>query len=169
MEQFLAYEFRALHLRLVSNCKTHCCKYAVNSAMLPPNIPCPTVHTCQLCTACNQGTLLLNDIEALINYLIAQIDDDNIDMKNDISSMLKAAVLVFRPTIIDYISQQVQVYAQFAKIKEETSQLIDKRCGVWFDHKQKVLPGKHREGQVGYFGKRGMSLIGAMTVQHLTK
>lgn len=33
------------------------------------------------------------------------------------------------------------------------------------DRKQKVLPIRYRDSHVGYFGKRGMSLLGAMEVR----
>ena len=149
----MAYEFRALHLRLNSDCKKHCCRHALNSAVLPPTIPCPTLHACSVCTACNQGTLLLNDIDGLINHIRDQLDEDNIAMRNEMASMLKASIEVFRPTIVDYVAHQVRAYAKFAKIKEEISQFTNKRCGLWFDHKQKVLPAKFREGQVEYLVK----------------
>ena len=33
------------------------------------------------------------------------------------------------------------------------------------DHKQKVLQMRYREGQVEYFGKKGMSLLGMTEVR----
>ena len=37
------------------------------------------------------------------------------------------------------------------------------------DHKQKVQNMKYREGQVEYYGKKGMSVLGTMVVQWVTK
>ena len=49
------------------------------------------------------------------------------------------------------------------KLKEEMTK--DKSCIlIVLDHKQKILPMKYREGQIEYFGKKGMSLLGTMHV-----
>ena len=37
------------------------------------------------------------------------------------------------------------------------------------DHKQKILQMKYREGQVEYYGKKGMSMLGTMIVQWVTR
>ena len=37
---------------------------------------------------------------------------------------------------------------------------------VVLDHKQKVFPTKYREGQVEYFGKKGMYILGFVIVSH---
>ena len=36
---------------------------------------------------------------------------------------------------------------------------------IILDHKQKILSMKYREGQVEYYGKKGMSLLGSMIVE----
>ena len=36
---------------------------------------------------------------------------------------------------------------------------------IVIDHKQKVLQQRYREGQVEYYGKKGMSVLGVMIVQ----
>ena len=63
------------------------------------------------------------------------------------------------------MAHQVQSYAQFAKIKEETESFSTRHCGLWFDHKQKILPTVFCEDRIEYFGKRGMSLLGFMLIQ----
>ena len=67
------------------------------------------------------------------------------------------------------MAHQVRTFAQFAKIKEETRSFSTKRCGLWFDHKQKILPAIFREGQIEYLGKRGMSLLGFVLIEGTEK
>ena len=47
--------------------------------------------------------------------------------------------------------------------------ITNEKAGLWIDHKQKVLPMIYREGQVEYFGKKGMSLLGAMLVRRVER
>ena len=157
----MAYEFRAQHLKISHICKAHCCQYALNS-----DNQCQHDHTDSICPACDQGNLLLNDFESLLQHVRHQLSQD---MKIEITTMLSALTEIFRPTIAAYLAHQVRAYAQFSKIKEEKSKFTNKRCGLWFDHKQKVLPTKFREGQIEYFGKRGMSILGFMLVRLVTK
>ena len=44
------------------------------------------------------------------------------------------------------------------------SGLAEDECIVIWDYKMKVHPSFHREGQRGYFGKRGFSLLGALVL-----
>ena len=37
------------------------------------------------------------------------------------------------------------------------------------DHKQKILQMKYHEGQMEYYGKKGMSMLGTMIVQWVKK
>jgi hypothetical protein len=48
-------------------------------------------------------------------------------------------------------------------------ELSTEKALLVIDHKQKVLPMSYREGQVEYFGKRGMSLLGAMLVRRVVR
>lgn len=39
------------------------------------------------------------------------------------------------------------------------------RTLIIMDHKQKILSMKYGEGQVEYYGKKGMSLLGSMIIE----
>ena len=54
------------------------------------------------------------------------------------------------------------------RLKNESKQ-DPKKVLIVMDHKQKILQMKYREGQVEYYGKKGMSMLGTMIVQWLTK
>ena len=147
----MAYEFRARHLKITNNCKSHCCQYALNC-----DNKCSHDHTSATCMGCNQGTVLLNKFESLIKHAKNEIDQEDNVMNNELSSMLRASSEIFRPTINAYLAHQVRAYAQFSKLKEETSRFTNKRCGLIFDHKQKIISFRFREGQMEYFGKNGV-------------
>ena len=78
--------------------------------------------------------------------------------------MIKASTQVFSPTITSYKSHQVRAFSQFEKLKSKVKISRLKKIGLWFVHKQKILPMCFHEGQIEYFGKRGMSLLVLMLV-----
>lgn len=60
-------------------------------------------------------------------------------------------------------------FQKIGKIKEWLKDDPDTRMLLMIDRKQKVLPMKHREDQVEYYGKTGMSILGAMEVQWIQR
>lgn len=168
LEQFLAYEFRAIHIKTTHTCKAHCCHYALNSVNgLQTDNLCPHTHTGLICPSCDKGNTLFNDLELLLIHVKTQLSEDW--QKDEIKTMLTAVTEIFRTTVTAYLAHQVRAYAQFSKIKEEENEYTDTRCGLQFDHKQKILPTKFREGQVEYFGKRGMSILGFMLTKRVVR
>jgi hypothetical protein len=91
-------------------------------------------------------------------------EDNRLEDKNELETMLKASSKCVQPTIVQYMAHRVRATCQFVKLKEEISNFTETSGGLWFDHKQKILPMRKHEGQIEYFGKRGMSLLGAMFV-----
>ena len=83
--------------------------------------------------------------------------------------MIKAVSNIFKTTVKSYMAHRVRAVAQFSKLRKETQSFTDKRCGLFLDHKQRILPMREREGQAEYFGKRGMSLLVFMLVRRITK
>ena len=83
--------------------------------------------------------------------------------------MLKASMNIMKPTFVSYMAHHIRVTCQFLKIAYEISQFTIKKGGLWIDYKQKILPMKKHKGQIEYFGKRDMSLLGAMLVRRETR
>ena len=44
------------------------------------------------------------------------------------------------------MAHRVRAVANFDKLRNETASFTDKKCGLWLDHKQKILPMRAREG-----------------------
>ena len=107
----------------------------------------------------------------LVEHVKSQYDvnENNSSIQNELSSMQKAGSLIFGPTIKSYMAHRFRAVAQFAKLKHETMMFTNTICGLMLDHKQKILPCRYTEGQVEYFGKRGMSLLGFMLIRRINK
>ena len=92
-----------------------------------------------------------------------QLDKSNerLDESKEIESMI-SAVPILKNTIMSFMGHKVWAFAQFHEIEKMHNNLGDGQVIVTLDHKQKTLTMKYREGQVEYFGKQGMSLLGAM-------
>jgi hypothetical protein len=84
---------------------------------------------------------------------------------HDKMDLMQKAVPILKKHINSYTAHKVRAKAQFAKIDKIYQLFTESRTGLRFDHKQKVLPMHHKEGQIEYFGKRGMSLLGRMLMR----
>ena len=164
--QFLAFKFSEVHLQIDSTCPVLCCRFGVN-----------TIDTCDHDHDSNEQCKL--SMEALQVFdpfikLLRYIDIDNYtydidnEMKLEIKSMIKTPPIM-KTQVKNYMSHRLRAKVQFAAIKTIYQDLTSNRCLLVFDHKQKVLPRQFREGQVDYFGKRGMSLLGAMFVRRVDR
>ena len=159
--QFLAYKYRTNHMSIESDNQSHCVRYALNK-----DLTCTHIHTGSNCSECSSVEMFFRDLNQLLHHVLEQIDRvEDGGLVTEILGMIRATNEVFEPSVTTYMAHQVRAYAQFAKIKEETESFTTKHCGLWFDHKQKILPTVFREGQIEYFGKRGMSLLGFMLIQ----
>jgi hypothetical protein len=78
---------------------------------------------------------------------------------------MDTAAPALKYTVVKYMGHRAR--AQFYEIKLLYQRLSNDEVLIIIDHKQKILGMKYREGQVEYFGKQGMSLLGAMMVQRM--
>ena len=140
LESFFTYEYCAKHLELESNCKQHCCKYGLN--ILPT---CLHNHDLGSCKSCDQDNVFFSDLNSLLRSILLELENE--DDKAEVRTMLRASTQIFQETLTAYKAHQMRGYAQFAKLKREIAQFSEKRCGLWFDHKQKINPMRYREGQ----------------------
>ena len=66
-----------------------------------------------------------------------------------------------------YMAHRLRARVQFHAIQNIKQKLRNdpSKVLIVMDHKQKILQMKYREGQVEYYGKKGMSMLGTMIVQ----
>jgi hypothetical protein len=106
-------------------------------------------------------------LDSLVNCVKGKIPTS--PLHTELTQMMRASKGAFRSLVFKYKAHQMRAVAQFQKLKKETASFSKTQCGLWFDHKQKILPMRYREGQIKYFAKRVMSLLGAMLVCRTTR
>ena len=77
---------------------------------------------------------------------------------------MEATVEGMTNTTYNYMHHHNRAFAQFAAIINKYKEITGENALIIVDHKQKNLLVKYGESQVEYFGKRGMSLLGAMMI-----
>ena len=159
IEQFLSWEYSSNHLSFDSADISHCCRCALGGI-------CARLHGDTSCIQCSNmvsffDTSVKKTIQLALDNLLEPIHRDEINtMHGDIvklSDMLR-----------HYMSHRLRAKVQFSainKVKQWIKEDNKSRILVVMDHKQKVLSMKYREGQVEYYGKKGMSLLGSMIIE----
>lgn len=167
---FVQWEYGSKHITMDSADKSHCSFFGLGGQLTREydNQACPK--------CCHCFTFFSERVKETVTfakecYSRMETDDqsvqDTID-DNEWSSMLSATATM-QKTLVDYMAHCVRAKVQFAAIQETKAELKRDRSMalIVLDHKQKILPIKFREGQVEYFGKKGMSLLGSMIIRFL--
>lgn len=164
MMQFLSYQFSEQHLQINSVLKVLCCTYSVNK-----NYKCLHFHEQKQCRLSLEALTSMDPFESILNYLDIQNNEElDAEIIYEVASM-KKTIPIIKNQVKNYMSHRMRAKIQFTAINKVYAELNSNNALLVFDHKQKVLPRQHREGQVDYFGKRGMSLIGCMLVKRIEK
>jgi len=99
--------------------------------------------------------------------LFEALPEDEIDKFEELDTMFES-LDTYTHIVQSYCSHRLRAKVQFNAIQAIKNKWLTadtSRMLIVMDHKQKVLPMKYRKGQVEYFGKKGMSLLGLMLVQ----
>jgi hypothetical protein len=166
-QQFMAYEFSEKHLNIDSVKKDHCCRFAVNKEST-----CTHTHEHAHCKQCVETFNCVERFRSLLYFIDETCRVKNVELdketKTELATMEKAAPFV-EQHVVHYLAHRLRAKVQFTSIRRTYSEITEIDVLIVMDHKQKVLPMMFREGQVEYFGKRGMSLLGAMMVRRTTR
>lgn len=173
--EYLQWEYGNKHITNISTDKCHCTFFALGGPVREGY----DAMVCSRCSRCfNFFTVQLEKVLSLakkhsngsssLSDSSSQSSDDDynpIGVK-EWNSMF-AACGTMQKTLLQYMAHGVRAKVQFAAIKEtkEKMKVDPNTILIVIDHKQKILPLKYREGQAEYFGKKGMSLLGAMIVR----
>ena len=163
---FISYEYTSKHLSLNSPIPQHCCTHALNKECRKFD----NMENKQTCQHCIEISSYFPRVTATIDNIILnhKNNESNNIIQHELGSMVKATNN-FQCTLKKYMAHKLRAFAQFSAISNEYKKFSKKYVGLWMDHKQKILPMTHREGQVEYFGKRGMSLLGFMLIRRINK
>lgn len=159
LEQFLMWEFSNAHIKLGDDDASHCASFALGGV-------CTHIHrtiTCDKCSSC--FTFFDVKLKKLLQKLVTTKFTSH-DHMSELNSMLRAIPQLSYATK-HYMAHRIRAMVQFSCIKEIKKRLKHDPSAILIviDHKQKVLPQKYREGQVEYYGKKGMSVLGSMEVR----
>ena len=168
IQHFLMWEYSHRHLKIQDKDITHCCTYALGVA-------CTHSHSNRSCRKCHD-CIVFFDVEVTnfmsrIQGLEFSGERDELDeIKMELKSMVDA-IPILSYGQKHYMAHILRASVQFDGIDKIklTLKLGSRTILIILDHKQKVLPMKYREGQVEYFGKKGMSVLGVMIVVWTTK
>lgn len=165
IRQFILWEYSNNHIQISSEDSIRCSAFALGGT-------CSHVHTSvhMCCEKCSKTISFFNDVaDYITSSVIGFLNDQS--YTDELQSMVgasKTCSVLLRQYLAHRLRAKVQFYAialqkMWLKTNPKTKLLIV------LDHKQKVLPMKHRESQVEYYGKQGMSLLGAMHVRWIVE
>ena len=158
-EQFIMWDYPTNHLSLQSEDIAHCCRCALGGY-------CDESHPENSCPRCSKlVTFFDTKVCEYLHIVMNNLDDKS--EESEIKSML-CAVPKFGFMLKHYIAHRLRAKVQFHAIdivKESMKNSNGSQILIVMDHKQKVQSMKYREGQVEYYGKKGMSVMGVMLVQ----
>lgn len=154
---FLSWEYAKHHLKQADKDRFHCCTWALGGE-------CDHAHQADGCSQCS-GCFQFFDLK--VRPFLEQIDQTSTESsKLEVDSML-AFIPQACKAVKDYASHRLRAEVQFRAIEEVQLEMKGDPSILYIviDHRQKVEQMRFREGQVEYYGKKGMSMLGAMFSQ----
>ena len=153
IQLFVMWEFSNRHLKITQKDPVHCCTYALKAA----GNAIYNQHCYDKCSDCfTFFDVRVNDLIKRVKDLRSSFDENTQELDSMIASLPK-----FTYNLIHYMAHRVRAKVQFSAIDKIKTNLESNMNSVLIviDHKQKVLQQRYREGQVEYYGKKGMSVL----------
>ena len=157
------WDYSNSHLKMEDKDPFHCCTYALGGK-------CQHVlHESRSCEACYSCYTFFDKKVAGFLERVKSLSFKETDHQ-ELQSMIRA-IPKLHFTITSYMSHRLRAHVQFNAIHKLKMELKtdETKALIVIDHKQKILQMKYREGQVEYYGKKGMSLLGSMIVTWSTE
>ena len=164
IEMFVTWNYAHRHLNVEDSDVCHCCTFALAGT-------CTThQHEPSTCSRCSNCVTFFETKVKLFLEKVRYLSSISDQEKKELTSMILSTPK-YTYVITHYMAHQLRAKVQFAAIDKIKNHLKINPSKVLMviDHKQKVLQMKYREGQVEYYGKKGMSVLGAMIVTWKTK
>jgi len=150
IQHFILWEYSNKHLKMEDEDAIHCCQHALGKH-------CIHIHKR---ASCNKCSVCFDFFERKIGIFLLSIKDhiSEKDEEQEFKSMIKA-VPKFAHAVVHYMAHRLCAVVQFAVIREveESLKTDSTKIFIVIDHKQKIQQMKYHEGQVEYYGKKGMS------------
>lgn len=159
VQMFVMWEYTNRHLKESSSDPAHCYTYALGGKCTHHN------HRKKSCSKCNSCFDFFDkNAKQFLDYASQHLLNDN--YSKEVKSMYRA-LPIFTYSIKHYMAHRLRAKVQFNAIEKIKKSLYydPTRLYIGIDHKQKILQMRFREGQVDYYGRKGMSDLGAMIDQ----
>ena len=159
MQMFLMWEYSNRHLKIEDEDPVHCCTFALGGT-------CNHEHRTVSCDKCSS---IFTFFQAKTHGFLTRVSNAQFSEDShaeELQSMF-ASLPKLTYAIAHYMGHRLRARVQFHAIRKIKQGLRNNpsKALIVTDHKQKILQMKYREGQVEYYGKKGMSLLGTMLVQ----
>lgn len=162
VQMFVMWEYTNRHLKMSSSDPAHCCTYTLGGI-------CTHKHNTRSCAKCNSCLdFFYKKVKGFLDYVVSRLGEDS--ESDEIKSMYRA-IPILTYAIKHYMAHRLRAKVQFVAIDNEKESLKNDPTILYIciDHKQKILQIRFREGQVEYYGKTGMSDLGAMIMQWVVR
>ena len=159
IQMFLMWEYSNRHLKIEDCDRAHCCTYALGGT-------CTHEHqdvSCEKCSGC--FTFFQTKVQEFLTR-VEEAEFTETSHTEELQSMFDALPKLTY-AVAYYMAHRLRARVQFHAIRNIKQKLRNdpSKVLIVMDHKQKILQMKYREGQVEYYGKKGMSMLGTMIVQ----
>jgi hypothetical protein len=151
---FLTWKYAKHHLKQADKDRFHCCTWALGGG-------CDHEHQADGCSQCS-GCFQFFDLK--VRPFLAQIAQASTESSKLEADSMLASIPQASKAVKDYAAHRLRARVQFRAMEEiQLEMKVDSSIVyVVIDHRQKVEQMRYREGQVEYYGKKGMSVLGAM-------
>lgn len=158
------WEYSHPHLSIENKDPVHCCCFGLGGSCDHSPMGKHNIIGCKKCLRCFRFSEY--DVQLFLKscLVMALTEDEITELKTMIDSIPK-----LQYGLKHYLAHRMRARVQFDAINEIKNNMKNNNSEMLLviDHKQKILPIKYREGQVEYYGKKCMSLLGTMEVTWL--
>ena len=167
VEHFLEREYKQLHLKQFSRVAAHCTNHAFHLiAKKPPVSKFSSTQCGAQCEGHDMFCPECDEIEFMRGFLEQTLLKFGLDAANSLEKTEDMTFLVkkclHKLTVL--IAHLVRVYHESMYFNEAVANLPLNTALLQADHKMKIEPMFYRESQVGFYGKKGITLFGVLFI-----
>ena len=167
VEHFLEREYKQKHLKQFSRVAAHCTNHAFHLIAKKPPVSKFSSAECgaecqghdMFCPDCDE----IEDIRAFLKQTLLEFGlhaATSLEKLEDMAFLVSKCL--HRLTVL--IGHLVRVYHESIYFNEAVAKLPLDTALIQADHKMKIEQLFYRESQVGFFGKRGITLFGVLII-----
>ena len=188
VKRFVSWEYGNDHVDLLSNERCHCARDALNRDIPPTRRQrknhgddgrCSNVNghehgdnVCEQCMKLFSFATEAGPVAKVLDNIDSKLEDAGVSLEGEVKTRYNSARKVLpklQHEIKRYAAHHVRWKVQRTGYSKLQYELDPEEVIVVLDHKQKIISMRNREGQIEYFGKKGMSFCGANIIRKVVK